>query len=157
MSYPFDISSWMFSEYLKSKHVQNQTPNFVSSSPKYAPLQSPPYQFDCSSIFFSCSGQKLWSPCWYMSIHFSYICHLICEQGPWQFSQCTFRSWSLLTHLHPLTLVQAIDISIHISAGFPSGSVGKESACNAGVLGSISTLGRSPGEGNGQPLQGSCL
>ena len=34
---------------------------------------------------------------------------------------------------------------------------GKESSCNAGDLGSISGLGRSPGEGNGNPLQYSCL
>ena len=33
----------------------------------------------------------------------------------------------------------------------------KESACNAGDLGSILGLGRSPGEGNGNPLQYSCL
>ena len=36
-------------------------------------------------------------------------------------------------------------------------SVGKESACSAGDLGSIPRLGRSPGEGNGNPLQYSCL
>ena len=41
--------------------------------------------------------------------------------------------------------------------GFPGGSDGKESACNAGDLGSIPGLGRSPGEGNGNPLQYSCL
>ena len=41
--------------------------------------------------------------------------------------------------------------------GFPYSSVGKESACNAGDLGSIPGLGRSPGEGNGNPLQYSCL
>ena len=41
--------------------------------------------------------------------------------------------------------------------GFPGGSEGKESACNAGDLGSIPGLGRSPGEGNGYPLQYSCL
>ena len=34
---------------------------------------------------------------------------------------------------------------------------GKESACNAGDLGSIPELGRSPGDGNGNPLQYSCL
>ena len=39
----------------------------------------------------------------------------------------------------------------------PDGSDGKESACNAGDLGSIPGLGRSPGEGNGNPLQYSCL
>ena len=36
-------------------------------------------------------------------------------------------------------------------------SVGKESACNAGNLGSIPKLGRSPGGGNGNPLHYSCL
>ena len=36
---------------------------------------------------------------------------------------------------------------------FPGGSAGKESAWNAGGLGSIPGLGRSPGEGNGYPLQ----
>ena len=41
--------------------------------------------------------------------------------------------------------------------GFPSGLDGKESACNAGELGSILELGRSPGVGNGNPLQYSCL
>ena len=37
------------------------------------------------------------------------------------------------------------------------GSDGKESACNAGDLGSIPGSGRSPGEGNGNPLHYSCL
>ena len=37
--------------------------------------------------------------------------------------------------------------------GFHGGSDGKESACNAGDMGSISGLARFPGEGNGYPLQ----
>ena len=41
--------------------------------------------------------------------------------------------------------------------GFPCGSAVKESACNAGDLGSISGLGRSPEEGKGYPLQYSGL
>ena len=41
--------------------------------------------------------------------------------------------------------------------GFPGGSHGKASACNAGDLGSIPGSGRSPGGGNGNPLQHSCL
>ena len=41
--------------------------------------------------------------------------------------------------------------------GFPDSSAGKESACNAGDLGSIPGLGRSPGEGKGYPLQYSGL
>ena len=41
--------------------------------------------------------------------------------------------------------------------GFPDDSVGNKSSCNVGDLGSISGLGRSPGEGNGYPLQYSGL
>ena len=41
--------------------------------------------------------------------------------------------------------------------GIPGGSDGKESTYNAGDSGSIPELGRSPGEGNGNPLQYSCL
>ena len=41
--------------------------------------------------------------------------------------------------------------------GFPGGSDGKESACNVGDLGSIPGWSRLPGEGNGSPLQCSCL
>ena len=42
-------------------------------------------------------------------------------------------------------------------AGFPAGSDGKESACNAGDLDLIPGLGRSSREGNGYPLQYFCL
>ena len=41
--------------------------------------------------------------------------------------------------------------------GFPGGSEVKASACNAGDVGLIPGTGRSPGEGNGNPLQYSCL
>ena len=41
--------------------------------------------------------------------------------------------------------------------GFPCGSDGKEYTCNVGDLGSVPRSGRSPGEGNGNPLQYSCL
>ena len=41
--------------------------------------------------------------------------------------------------------------------GFPGGSDGKDSACSVGDLGSVPGLGRSPGEGNGNPLQYSGL
>ena len=40
-------------------------------------------------------------------------------------------------------------MNYYFTRGFPGGSDGKESACNAGALGA---LGRSPGEGNGHPL-----
>ena len=44
-----------------------------------------------------------------------------------------------------------------IKKAFPGSSDGKESTCNGGDLGSIPGLGISPGEGNGTPLQYSCL
>ena len=46
---------------------------------------------------------------------------------------------------------------VYDDKGFPGGSEVKASACNAGDLGSIPGLGRSPGEENGNPLQYSCL
>ena len=48
-------------------------------------------------------------------------------------------------------------MDICICKGFPFGSAGKESTCNAEDLGSIPGLGRSPGEGKGYPLQYSGL
>ena len=46
---------------------------------------------------------------------------------------------------------------IYIYTVFPGSSDGKESACSAGDPGLTPGLGRSPGEGNGNPLQYSCL
>ena len=48
-------------------------------------------------------------------------------------------------------------LPIPVFLGFPSGSAGKEPSCNEGDLGSNTGLGRSPGEGNGYPLQYSGL
>ena len=45
----------------------------------------------------------------------------------------------------------------HVWMSFPGCSDGKASACNVGDLGSIPEMERSPGEGNGNPLQYSCL
>ena len=59
------------------------------------------------------------------------------------------------------TLVQFLDredrLPTPVFLGFPGGSAGKESACNAGDLGLISGLGRSPVKGKGYPLQYSGL
>ena len=54
------------------------------------------------------------------------------------------------------TVIICIMYSIY-TEGFPRGSDGEESACNAGDLGSIPGLGRSPGGGHGHPLLYSCL
>ena len=67
------------------------------------------------------------------------------EEMKRKMSEVSF-SWKI-NNRHPSNLLE----------GFPGGSAGKESACNAGDLGSIPGLGRSPGEGNGHPLQYSGL
>ena len=59
--------------------------------------------------------------------------------------------------LHSIYLYMYVYIYTHTFMGFPGYSAGKESTCNAGDLGSIPGSGRSPGEGNGNPLQYSCL
>ena len=46
---------------------------------------------------------------------------------------------------------------IKLNLGFSGGSIGKQSACNAGDQSSVRGLGRSPGEENGNLLQCSCL
>ena len=48
-------------------------------------------------------------------------------------------------------------MSLISTKGLSGGSDGKDSACNAGDLGLIPGLGRSPGGGHGNPLQYSCL
>ena len=55
-----------------------------------------------------------------------------------------------------LSVTLSAFLNLRIS-GFPGGSTGKESACNAGDLGSIPGLGRAPGEGKGYPFQSSGL
>ena len=47
--------------------------------------------------------------------------------------------------------------NVCMNMGFPGGSDGRESACNAGELGSVPGWGRSSGGGHGNPLQYSCL
>ena len=54
--------------------------------------------------------------------------------------------------------IKAVNCTLgYLTRGFPGGSDGKESACNAGDPGSIPGSGRSPGEGNVYPLQYTCL
>ena len=52
---------------------------------------------------------------------------------------------------------QVVNNIFYVLRGFPGGSDDKAPACNTGDQGSIPGLGRSPGEGNGNPLQYPCL
>ena len=62
------------------------------------------------------------------------------------------KEYIKVVYCHPVYLTY-----IQSTSGFPGGSDVKASACNAGDLGLIPGLGRYPGEGNGNPLQYSCL
>ena len=72
---------------------------------------------------------------------------------------------NVIHRVHTCIFLCATFLNLHRSAiiytvlylSFPGGSDGKESACNAGDLHSIPGLGRSPGEGNGNPPQYFCL
>ena len=68
----------------------------------------------------------------------------------------TLQSVSTLVHMALNNLFGSFP-SIYYCSVFHCSSVGKESACNAGDLGLIPGLGRSPGEGNGNSLQYYCL
>ena len=83
----------------------------------------------CSSPYIQCWSQNI--------------------QALWEESQ--------LILLLPVEMEDWISFTFLLIWGFPGGSDGKESACNAGDQGSIPAPGRSPGEGNGYPLPYSCL
>ena len=59
----------------------------------------------------------------------------------------------LLFHINTCLSRNILTYHLTLISGFPCGSAGKESACNAGDLGLIPGLGRSPGEGKGYTLQ----
>ena len=64
--------------------------------------------------------------------------------------------WTFVTNVMSLIFNMLFRFVIAF-LGFPGGSEVKASDCNVGDLGSIPGSGRSPGEGNGNPLQYSCL
>ena len=72
------------------------------------------------------------------------------------FSKASLDTWKFLVHTMLKSSMQSFKHDL-TSMGFPGGSEVKASACNAGDSGAIPELGRSPGEGNGNPLQYSHL
>ena len=58
---------------------------------------------------------------------------------------------------HTSSLFTIFSLLLYFGRGFPVGSDDKEAACNAGDLGLMPGLGRSPGGGHGHPFQYSCL
>ena len=71
-------------------------------------------------------------------------------------SKCSSKLKSVLNKIEMNRNTAVEDLSITF-AGFPGGAAGKGSPADAGDVGSIPELGSSPKEGNGNPLQYSCL
>ena len=63
----------------------------------------------------------------------------------------------LLKLVFPFPLAMSPEVELQDHMGFPGGSEGEESVCKAGDLASSPGSGKSPREGNGYPLQYSCL
>ena len=66
-------------------------------------------------------------------------------------------NWTVITFTSNSSNINTKYLLHVLQRGFPHSSVGKVCACSEGDLGSIPGSGRSPGEGNGNPLQYSCL
>ena len=77
---------------------------------------------------------------------------------PWSYTKYVWNPFSLVQQYHHCSNLGSSSFpSRIISPCFPGVSDGKQSACNVGDKGSIPGSGRSPEEGNGNPLQYSCL
>ena len=89
-------------------------------------------------------------------VRFLYIWQLtgtrLADGQDWSGRKWEESSWISVSNWKPRLLCVS-----RITSGFPCGLAGKESACSARHLGSIPGSGRSPGEGNDNPLQYSCL
>ena len=119
-------------------------------------------------VAFWCIQPSDWLACWPMSLCLSYI-YLI---FPWLngvlyvlfytlFPSIVSSEHNILILISFIYMQCAIfyytDLSSFMGCGFPGGSDGKASARNVGDSGLIPGSERSPGEGNGNPLQYSCL
>ena len=123
-------------------------------------MASTPYPNLTSPPRLHCLLNLLWK--WHRpSSRVRPVCHLC-----WRFQPpCLLRSHAFSfipyfssTHLSlPFHLFHEHLAPSHLKLGFPGGSDGKESACNMGNTGLIPGEGRSPGEGNSNTLQYSCL
>ena len=91
---------------------------------------------------------KAWIP-WCSAFFISQLSHLYVTAG----KIIALTSWTFVGKGMSLLF----NMLSRLVMGFPGGLEGKTSACNAGDPGSIPGSGRSPGEGNGNPLQYSCL
>ena len=109
--------------------------------------EGPCRQADWSQPWICGELLKIPVPC---SILSDFISNTQYVPNMWLYLSIHSLTWYLLRAVHN-------NLETYIQPYFPGGSDGKESACRTGNLGLIAELGRSPGQGNGNPLQYSCL
>ena len=98
--------------------------------------------------------QALWGPLDYACLVPSVLSDSLWPYGPWPARLlCPWGSPGKYTRVG----CHFFGLWVCLKMGFPGGLDGKESTCNAGDMGLIAGLGRSPGGGHGNPLQYSCL
>ena len=100
-----------------------------------------PEEGNDNPLEYSCLGNSMDRGAWQATVH--------------RVAKESDTTWQLSNNPRNTELVPPHLISLHLT-GFCGGSDGKESACNSGDLGLIPGLGRSPGEGHGNPLQYFC-
>ena len=127
-------------------------------------------QYNSKHQFFS-AQHSLWSNS--HILHDYWKSQYVCIKCAYSFI-CWWLIWGILfvyyytqncyehlcTSLHTCSVASVVSRFMRptpVFLGFPYGPASKESACNVGDLGWIPESGRSPGEGNGNPLQYSCL
>ena len=103
---------------------------------------------------------KMWRKTFRVEGCFSFLPKSLLFSSPW-LEKVVPKSISFLEHssafvFQKVRFCSNEDIQKLIQFSFPCSSVSKESACSAEDLGSIPGSGRSPGEGNGNPLQYYC-
>ena len=166
-------SFFMFSIKVSCKHAHSFTPYVVSDSPTQWPhsfsgmtqsklilrsiSQICKVPFSPHALFpLSSSSLETVSPIFVQNS----VCLFFCSTLGWAQSGKE-KMTGILKELHcPGALPSLLGTFgewLRGRKGFPDGSDCKESACNAGDLGSTPGLGRSPGGGHGNPLQYSCL
>ena len=124
------LSLYMFKSYVLL-HILSQGASWF-----YITKGSPYKRYKCFTLYFMCLCVYVWR---------SYTCQCVL---------CKLLIPKLYNTFWHLFIILDWNIKkIKCSLGFPDGSGGKQSTCNAGYLGSIPGLGRSPGD----PLQYSCL
>ena len=111
-----------------------------------------------SSFNFSFEICLDWWERWYpIGFIFISLCSNKAEQILKGLATFTFFNLLVQYFVNVVYVLKHLDINIYNGRGFPCGSDNKETICNVGDLGLIPGSGISPGKGNGNPLQYSCL